>query len=62
MAGKAAKRIYNSARWPIVRHEALERAKRRCQQCGAATVAGTSVTESGLFLWRLVAGVRLVVG
>ena len=60
MAGKAAKRIYNSARWPIVRHEVLERAK---WQFGAATVAGTnSVTESGLFLWRLVAGVRLVVG
>ena len=42
------------------RHEVLERAK---WQFGAATVAGTnSVTESGLFLWRLVAGVCLVVG
>ena len=48
MAGKAAKRIYNSARWPIVRHEVLERAK---WQFGAATaVAGTN-SESRRVKW-----------
>lgn len=36
MAGRFARRIYNSARWKRVRRMILERSGWRCERCGSA--------------------------